>query len=175
MSYYKIKRFNSEDLTDKFEHDLMEIEEQCFDENIQEDWESKKELVLKSDIVLFAYDGDKIIGEAYVAKDSAGDMGEEGHRDTIHLEEVFAKMKTENGVYFMSFAVLPEYQDKGIGKQLIADTLATCKDEGFKVIYSHAHVGQSDYLFKKFGGKFIESREDWFSTGETHNLYRIEL
>ena len=41
-----IARFNPTDLTDEFEKGLMKIETTCFDENIQETWESKKELIL---------------------------------------------------------------------------------------------------------------------------------
>jgi N-acetylglutamate synthase-like GNAT family acetyltransferase len=84
-------------------------------------------------------------------------------------------MRKENGVYFMSFAVLPEYQGKGIGRQLVSDMLYTCKEEGFKAVYSHANEGASAHLFESFGGEFIEKREDWFDTGNSHYLYRIPL
>ena len=171
----KIRRFGAHELTDVFEHDLMEIETRCFEPDIQETWESKRKLIERSDIILFAYDENKIIGEAYTAKEAAGDMGEPGHRDTVHLEEVFAKAKKENGVYFMSFAILPEYQGKGIGKQLMADMFSVCKKEGFKVVYSHAHEGASAHMFESFGGEFIEEREDWFDTGVSYYLYRIQL
>jgi ribosomal protein S18 acetylase RimI-like enzyme len=171
----EIRRFDPKDLNEDFEHDLMEIETRCFEPSIQEDWESRKDLIEHSNIILFVYDGEKIVGDAYCADEEAGDMGEPDDVDTIHLEEVFAKMKEENGIYVMSFALLPEYQGRGIAKQLVSEMVSISKREGFKVMYSHAHEGASAHLFESVGGKFVEKREDWFGTGFSYYLYRIEL
>ena len=180
---YEIKRFDSnavryDTFFGLYENDLMEIETRCFEESIQETWESKKELIEKSDIALFVFADHKIIGEAYVAKDEAGDMGNpeyDENKDAQHLAEVFDRMRKEGGIYFMSFAVLPEYQGQGIGKDLIQTMFDQAKKEGFRVMYTHANEGTSEYLFIKLGGEFIEKRVNWFDTGHDHSLYRIPL
>ena len=171
----KIRQYKELTVSPDIMKDLMDIETRCFNPNIQETYESKKELVESADIVLFAYDGERIIGEAYTAQEEAGDMGDPGNKDTIHLAEVFKDMKCAGGVYFMSLAVLPEYQGKGIARQLLIDMTYCCVRKGFSYIYTHAKEGSSAHLFHSLGGKMLSKRENWFDTGNTHYLFKISL
>ena len=174
LKKYSITIFDGKAIDDSMEDELMNIENSCFEEAIRETWESKKELIQDSIIAVFAKN-DGYIGEGYLSNEESGDMGDEGHTDTIHLAEVFSKMKSENGLYFMSFAVLPEHWGGGIGKEIVKTALSAAKEKGFSCVYSHANSGASEHIFKSIGGVFLEKRENWFDTGNTHSLYRIPL
>lgn len=172
----KIRQWNHNELVPPDMMDqLMTIEEVCFKPEIQESYESKRNLIEQADIVLFAYDGPNIIGEAYTATSAAGDMGEEGDPDAEHLKGLFELMDQEDAVYCMSLAVLPDYRGQGVAKQLLWDTIQKCKESRFNLLYSHAKVGPSAHLFGLLGGQCVEERENWCGTGDTYILFRIPL
>jgi ribosomal protein S18 acetylase RimI-like enzyme len=156
---------------DAHKEQLMELEETCFKESIQEDWDSKQELIKAADVAVFAFNNSGIVGEAYVSRGDCSELNDDV--DGNHLKDLFVKMDEEGAIYFMSFAILPEFQGKGIGERLLRKTINYCVDSGFKIVYAHAHKGVSSHLFEKVGGKFIEKRENWFDTGDTYLLYKM--
>ena len=170
----KIKPYNNADLLTPDQMDeLMRIERECFKEELQEDENSKKFLIENAEIVLFAYDDHdgRIVGEAYciIEKPEKAD-----HPDDDVMEELFEEMDLNDSIYFMSFAVLPDYQGKGVAGQLLNDVLLQAKQLDFNYLYTHAKMGASAHLFGKYG-EFISQHDNWFGTGESYLLFRIDL
>jgi predicted N-acetyltransferase YhbS len=84
-------------------------------------------------------------------------------------------MEKGNAVYLQSLAVLPVYEGMGIATEFMQMIITDAKHQGYTAIYSHAHEGASAHLHEKFGGKELLRREDWYGTGATHILYKIDL
>ena len=158
-----------------FKDDLMKLEEVAFHPDIREDWEDKLELLENAVCVLLCCADKKIVGEAYTIDASDLYDGEAEDRDPIHLNEIASSLARENAVYLFSLAVLPEYEGQGIATEFMTMLIADAKHKGYTAIYSHAHEGASAHIHKKFGGKELLRRENWFDTGATHILYKITL
>jgi hypothetical protein len=77
--------------------------------------------------------------------------------------------------YCFSNTILPAFQQKGLGIALKQHWLGLVRESGFRVIYGHARPGASQGLNARFGGKFLGDFPDWYGTGETYRLYRMEL
>ncbi len=78
-------------------------------------------------------------------------------------------------LYCFSNTVLPAFQRRGLGEVLKAHWLGMARQSGFRVIYGHARPGASQGLNAKFGARFLGDFPDWYGTGETYRLYRLEL
>ena len=167
-----ILKFNPDDLYDGLKKELMNIEKKCFHPDIQEDWKGKQKLIRASASCFFAYDKNKIIGEAYT--ETEYEIHDDSD-DNLHMASVMEVCHKEHGVYFYSLAVVPKYEGLGIAKSLWLQIIADTKNQGYKMIFSHAKEGSSSHLCEVFGGKFITQRRNWFGTGNTHNLYEIKV
>ena len=107
----------------------MKLEKTAFHPDIQEDWESKSELIKNSASCFLAWDVNRVIGEAYAVKDLSDEDGDSS--DEKHLQEIDRKMKKENGVYLCSLAVLPGYEGRGIARQLMEEVFDDLREQGF--------------------------------------------
>jgi GNAT superfamily N-acetyltransferase len=79
------------------------------------------------------------------------------------------------GLYCFSNTILPEFQGRGLGEALKKHWLGMAQERGFSVIYGHARPGASQGLNAKFGARFLGDFPDWYGTGETYRLYRLQL
>jgi len=79
------------------------------------------------------------------------------------------------GFYCYSNTVLPIFQGKGLGAVLKVHWLGLVAGRGFSVVYGHARPGASQGLNARFGARFLGDFADWYGTGETYRLYRMEL
>ena len=172
----KVKRWNHADtITPDMMDELMAIEIACFKPELQETYDSKKELIQDAEIVLFAYDKDEIIGEAYCIRSYPDGLLDDESEDANHLWDLFEDIGDTNSIYFMSFAVLPDYRNQSIARLLLDDMISLCKYAGYSSIFTHAKMGASAHLFEKAGGELIEKRSNWFETGENYSLFCIPL
>jgi GNAT superfamily N-acetyltransferase len=78
-------------------------------------------------------------------------------------------------LYCFSNTVLPAFQRRGLGDTLKAHWLGMTRERGYRVIYGHARPGASQGLNAKFGARFLGDFPDWYGTGETYRLYRLQL
>jgi GNAT superfamily N-acetyltransferase len=78
-------------------------------------------------------------------------------------------------LYCFSNTVLPDFQKRSLGDALKAHWLGMARERGFRVIYGHARPGASQGLNAKFGARFLGDFPDWYRTGETYRLYRLQL
>jgi len=78
-------------------------------------------------------------------------------------------------LYCFSNTVLPAFQGRGLGDTLKAHWLEMAREHGYRVIYGHARPGASQGLNAKFGARFLGDFPDWYGTGETYRLYRLQL
>ena len=165
------KTFNFQD----FKDDLMEVEN-IFHEDIRETWEDKLENLINSKCALLCMVDHRIIGEAYTLDaDFMRAEDDEDYDDFKHLNAICDMMEKENALYLSSLAVLHQYKGNGIASGFMQMIIADAKHKKHTAIYSHAHEGASTYLHEKFGGKALLKRENWFDTGDTYILYKIEL
>ena len=175
MKYEIIKTINDTFNFLDFKDDLMKIEN-IFHEDIRESWEDKLENLINAKCVLLACADKKVIGEAYTLDANFMRLeDDEDYDDFKHLNDICDLMEKENALYLSSLAVLPEYEGQGIANEFMKGIIMDAQYKGYKAIYSHAHEGASAHLHEKFGGKELLRRDNWFDTGATHILYRIEL
>lgn len=149
----------------------MELETECFDPNIRETTKSKRRLLTLDETIAFvAFDGDRVVGEAYglsMAK-------YKGFPDSQKLVRYYKKSGVE-AMYLISLAVLPRYRNVGLGKALKISLMKEAKKLGYDVIVSHAREGAALELNKRLGARVIKPYPDWFGTGETYYLCEIDL
>ncbi len=86
-----------------------------------------------------------------------------------------AEMVKDGGFYCYSNTILPEFQGKGFGMVLKAHWLGLVAGKGFRVVYGHARPGASQGLNARFGARFLGDFADWYGTGETYRMYRLDL
>jgi GNAT superfamily N-acetyltransferase len=156
------------------ESELMAIEE-VFPEDIREDWEGKSEVMSGAQSVFLAVDNDRermIAGEAYTTLKKEDDDGDE---DVRHYNDIIDLCLKEEGVYLCSLAVLPGYEGIDIAKRMMMSIIIDSKKNGFKCIYSHAHEGGSRHLHEFFGAEILETRKNWFDTGDNYYLCKIDI
>jgi Acetyltransferases len=175
MQYSIIKTLKDSFNFRDYKDDLMKLEEVAFHPDIREEWEDKLDLLeIFAICVLLCCAKRHVVGEAYTV-DNEGLRNHGTDDDSKHLNEIADMIKSENALYLCSLAVLPEYEGQGIATEFMTMLIEDAKHKGYTAIYSHAHEGASAHLHKKFGGKELLRRENWYSTGATHILYVINL
>ncbi len=79
-------------------------------------------------------------------------------------------------LYVYSTALLPEYQNLGLGRILCTYVLGYVRGLGFdKIICGHATSPAMVALRQELGATFGPSHEDWFGSGRIANFYVITL
>ncbi|MSU54762.1 MAG: GNAT family N-acetyltransferase [Candidatus Staskawiczbacteria bacterium] len=83
------------------------------------------------------------------------------------IGDVSYEMKDENHAYISGFAVMPEFQGRGIAKQAIKMILEQLKDVELIDLVTHPENEKSIKLYKSFGFQKIgEPQENYFGDGE---------
>lgn len=152
-----------------FRYDLTPTETQQFEsaypDELQMDIPEKQALQdAKYSIFVWLFVDGECIGEAYGVPLKSLDEPVEG------LAGV-----DQSAMYCYSNTILPEYQGKGWGRLLKAHWLGLVKGSGFSTIYGHARPNGSQQLNNSFGVQWLEDFPDWYGTGETYKMYRMEL
>ncbi len=142
--------------------------EPVYPENLQMTLAAKRSLLRAPGVVkVWMYVDGALAGEAYgVPMESYAD-------DMPGAELVVDDLSIS--LYCFSNTVLPAFQGRGLGDTLKAHWLGMAREQGFRVIYGHARPGASQGLNAKYGAKFLGDFPDWYGTGETYKLYRLEL
>ena len=172
MNRIEIKRFFPEDW-EKYKADLMQLEkawednpELCFSEEL------KKELMTDPDGVYYiALDGDRVIAENYGQSLQSTDTDWfEGHYDPTTYRHFDKKT-----FYVTSIAVLPEYNGRGIAKDMTYRMFQDLKLDGYEYCTGHYNEGAMTKIIEWFNGETVEVCEHWFDSDETHNFMEIDL
>ncbi|HMD39293.1 MAG TPA: hypothetical protein VKH15_08430 [Candidatus Acidoferrum sp.] len=109
-----------------------------------------------------------LAGEAYGIPISEYDEPIEGLGDLSAQEK-------RDAIYCYSNTILPAFQRRGFGDILKSHWLGLVVSKGFKTVYGHARPGASQALNAKFGAVFLAEFPDWYGTGETYKMYRLDL
>lgn len=137
--------------------------EKLFDPKLRLSIAEKAQLLRKA-IVLRLFDKKEVIGEIYGFR--IKDMGEE-------IEGI--KTVQNSDFYLYSIAVSPKMQNCGVGKILIELFKKRIKKQGGRTLFSHAINTQSKKIHKACGGEELGKFSDWYGTGKTAVLFKIEI
>ena len=121
--------------------ELMVIEKATFSGSplafTPEDYEL--ELATPGMIFVSAYDGEKLVGIAGAAPAAFSALGKKERQFT-----------PEDAIYFWNLAVLPEYQGRGIGQQLVWERVRLAMQEGYTIGAGHYREGASEHIARKY-------------------------
>jgi GNAT superfamily N-acetyltransferase len=118
-------------------------------------------------VMVWMFVDGELAGEAY----GIPMAGYEEHMPGAELVEDDAA----TALYCFSNTVLPAFQRRGLGGTLKAHWLQMAREHGWNVIYGHARPGASQGLNARFGARFLGDFPDWYGTGETYRLYRLQM
>jgi len=142
--------------------------EAVYPKNLQMRLAAKRSLLKTAGaIVVWMFVDDELAGEAYGIPMAGFTAQMEG--------AALVQDDPAQALYCFSNTVLPAFQRRGLGEALKAHWLEMARSAGFRVIYGHARPGASQGLNAKFGARFLGDFPDWYGTGETYRLYRLEL
>ena|SRR5208283_623890 len=154
-------------ITFKYDLPLMDTLqfEAVYPDELQMDL-SEKQALRDADgsIFVWLFVDSECIGEAYSVPLSSLDEPVEGLDDA-----------DRKAMYCYSNTILTEYQGRGWGKILKAHWLGLVKGANFSTIYGHARPNGSWQLNSSFGVKWLGDFPNWYGTGETYKLYKLEI
>lgn len=160
-----------------FNHDVpmyrtMKFED-IFSEELRMSQNEKKELKKKGAEFLYLEVNGELISETYyITLDKViDDFSEEGQAETGL--EIFRK-NADKIMYVHSLATLPEFQKRGYGSLIKSYFLGEMYAKGYKTIIGHAKK-ESIEINKRFGAQVLCEIKNWYDTGESVWLYKIEL
>jgi len=159
----EILEVRPETWTRQFEQEIMKIE-QVFPVSLRDTaaylkWISE----LEDSVFLVAKMNDSIVG--YVAGAGLEQFGDiPGTKQDPHFG-------VGDTVYLESFAVLGDYQGKGIGRQLIKAFLLRTKKKNFRFVSGHMHEG----FAQRWRGISLQQFQDYYQTGQVFEYFRREL
>jgi GNAT superfamily N-acetyltransferase len=160
----EISQISSSAWTDAFEKELMHIEEKAFPRTIGDSASYLGKLAKLPDAVfLVARMKGTMVGYAAGAKlENFEEVP--GVRQDLHFD-------LEDTFYLESVAVIPEYQGKGIGKQLLRSIILRTKKKGFQYIAGHMKEGFAE----RWRGVPLAQFNNYYGTGKTFEYFRREL
>jgi hypothetical protein len=121
----------------------------------------EKRDLLRRAIVIWMFEGGKLVGETYgISLDGADDLP--------------GCPRDRRSIYCYSNTILGKYKGKGYGSLLKAAFIGRVSRD-FRRIYGHARPGASQALNRKFGARFLSTHRNWFQTGEDYRLYVLPL
>jgi len=166
-----IKRFYPEQWS-LFKDGIMYVENRCFPSELaMTEEEVFRDCCSKDSVVFLALDDDKVIGAIYVNslndKDSDWLDGCWNPQEYAHIDKKVA--------YISSVGVLPEYQNKGIGKLLRYEVSNALKELGYEYIVSHSNSGAMTHIDESLGAVILEENKNWGGANETHYLTEMKL
>jgi len=86
------------------------------------------------------------------------------------------KKEKEKALIF-SLAVLPEMQNKGIGKEILKKMIELAKRQNLKKVYLHTKETNFKAIgfYQKFNFNIIKLEKNFYSTGENAYLMELEI
>ncbi|MFC1704729.1 GNAT family N-acetyltransferase, partial [Nanoarchaeota archaeon] len=148
---------------------IIEIEESAFVEELQQDSDELEESFTLPDHIGFIAESNRqpagyILGSP---------MESHGEMDDIAKDQDFGE---RNSVYLESIGVKPEFQRRGIGRQLMKDFLLKAKERGFTKVKAHTNVptGMRDFM-RSLGGERLSVDEDYGGTGIAHEYMEADI
>jgi len=138
--------------------------EDCYEEELRIDPEERKDII-ESGLVVYMYGPYGLIGECYGATPSALEFIDETPED--------CSPEDDESIYVYSTTVLPEYQGKGYGKQLIEAFARHVSDQGYVKLVGHATTPAMKHLRQNQGAIFHSKgiHEKWFGTDRIAHFY----
>lgn len=91
------------------------------------------------------------------------------------VAEMIMSWTSNNVVRGDSFTVMPAHRGKGIGHELVKQSLDWAVESGFEYFIGEARSGSSWRIFETFGAEKILSYKNWSKTGEEYVLFKIKL
>lgn len=160
----EISQVLSSGWTDALEKQTICIEEVAFPESIRDTTSYIREFAtLPKAVFVVAKVKGTVVGYAAGAQlesfEEVPGVKQDPHfglKDTFYLESV---------------AVLPEYQGKGIGKQLIRSIMLGARKNGYQYISAHMKEGFAE----RWKGVPLAQFDNYYDTGETFEYFRREL
>jgi GNAT superfamily N-acetyltransferase len=113
--------------------------------------------------------------KTYVLSQGDGIQGIWFKDKTDLVAEIIMSWTSNNVVKVDSFTVMPSHRGKGLGHELIKETLDWATDSGFKYFIGEARKGASWKIFQTFGAEEILTYQNWSKTGEEYVSFKIEL
>ena len=142
--------------------------ENIFEPELKYDTPEEKEEEIGEFIRLYMFVDDKIVGEIYAA-----DVEKlyEDEPDFADIDRYLGR----KAVYLHSTAILPEYQDKGLGKILKAYFHGYLKGLGYEMVIGLSTSPQMNKVNDLFGVIWITEHENWYDTGRIAKFYEVKL
>jgi GNAT superfamily N-acetyltransferase len=156
--------------------------EEVFAENLQMETVEEKEELLEKALTVWMFVDGKIAGETYgyavpdIDEDIPGVEGFCFSDGKARKDNV-----PEQTFYMYSTAILPEFQRKGYARILKSYMLGVVSASSylswspFETVIGHSHEGGSLQLNLGFGAKTLAGFSNWYDTGKTYYMYRLDL
>lgn len=91
------------------------------------------------------------------------------------VAEAILTWSSDNVVHIDSFTVLPFHRGKGLGYQLITETLDWAKDMRFEFLIGEARKGASWHIFENIGAVPVLLYKNWSNTGEDYMSFKLQV
>lgn len=91
------------------------------------------------------------------------------------VAEIILSWQATNIVHVEKFTVLPIYQNKGLGHELVKLAIEWGTNSGYEFLVGKARKGQSWKVFENFGAVSILTYKNWANTKEEYKSFKIEL
>jgi len=158
------------EVDDKTLRQVVQIEKDCFPEDMQESEEEiRKILENKNGIHLKLENNGAIVGYITSLKqDQEFDL----------LKESDADLKNEQGsLYLHSIDITPKNRNLKNFNALFGELIDEAKKENYKKVTMYARTSNrfSSILQKRYGAKFFRSIKDWRNLGEDMDYLEIDL
>jgi GNAT superfamily N-acetyltransferase len=148
----------------KTDYNPTMVFEECYENELRIDPEERKDII-KSGLVIYMYGPYGLIGECYGATPFALEFIDETPED--------CSPDDDESIYVYSTTILPSYQGKGHGKQLIEAFARHASDQGYVKLVGHATTPAMKHLREQQGAIFHEKgiHEKWYGTDRTAHFY----
>lgn len=158
----------------QFARFFMEVERDCYHENLRETVQDKKALLSRKGCVTLLYEADGVsVAECYGTPIDNQKRLPKTQR--VHDIENYQHFGEGNSFYAYATSVLPSHQGRGIATSLKRAFIAHARVKGFRYLVGHAKEGAMVNINEKFGARIVRSYDDWYNTGNTHYLYELDV
>lgn len=89
--------------------------------------------------------------------------------------EILLSWQSTNVLHIESFTVLPSYQGKGLGHELVNLAIEWGINSDYKFITGKARKGSSWKIFENFGATQILTYKNWNNSKEDYISFKLEL
>jgi GNAT superfamily N-acetyltransferase len=97
-------------------------------------------------------------------------------RDKLELiGEILMSWQSTNVLHIDGFTILPSFQGKGWGHELIRLAIEWGTNSGYEFITGEARKGASWKIFENFGAVPVLTYKNWNGTKEDYMSFKLEL